>query len=101
MLRAPRGFSTSARVHPSFLPHLRRSGRMPFRWLKPLAALSVAGFAAKTYVDGDGAHAASRQQAERDDAELRRRNDALMDVYGDRSSLDALEKAVEYYEKRR
>ncbi|KAL3961543.1 hypothetical protein ACCO45_003066 [Purpureocillium lilacinum] len=48
-----------------------------------------------------GARDAWLLAAERDAAEQQRRNNALMDVYGDRSSLEALEKAVEFYEKRR
>lgn len=38
--------------------------------------------------------------AERDAAELQRRNNALLDVYGDRSSLEELEKAIQFYEKK-
>lgn len=49
----------------------------------------------------DGAAARRAVQAERDDDETRRRNNALMDVYGDRSSLEELERAVQHYEKRR
>ena len=30
-----------------------------------------------------------------------RRNEALLDQYGDRDSLESLEKAVQFYEKRR
>ncbi|PWI69300.1 hypothetical protein PCL_00947 [Purpureocillium lilacinum] len=102
MYRAPRSFSTSARVHPSFLPHLRHSRHMPFRWLKPILAVSIVGLAVKTYADVAGRRRDARLlAAERDAAEQQRRNNALMDVYGDRSSLEALEKAVEFYEKRR
>ncbi|KAJ6445505.1 fructose-bisphosphate aldolase [Purpureocillium lavendulum] len=102
MYRGPRSFSTSARVHPSFLPHLRHSRHMSFRWLKPIIAVSVAGFAVKAYVDAAGRRRAAQMlAAERDAAERLRRDNALLDVYGDRSSLEALEKAVEFYEKRR
>lgn len=38
--------------------------------------------------------------AEKDATELQRRNNALLDVYGDRSSLEELEKAVQFYEKK-
>ena len=41
MNRVPRSFSTSARVHPSFLPHLRHSRRMPFRWYVALPVCAL------------------------------------------------------------
>lgn len=37
---------------------------------------------------------------EREAATRKQRNEMLMDMYGDRSSLDELEKAIEFYEKR-
>ncbi|OAQ91438.1 hypothetical protein VFPFJ_03178 [Purpureocillium lilacinum] len=70
--------------------------------LKPILAVSIVGLAVKTYADVAGRRRDARLlAAERDAAEQQRRNNALMDVYGDRSSLEALEKAVEFYEKRR
>ncbi|KAM4066994.1 hypothetical protein HRG_001004 [Hirsutella rhossiliensis] len=101
MFRAPRSFSTSARVHPSFLPHLRNSRRMPYRWFVSVAAISGAAYAAKGWLDRAGARRSQdAERAERDAAERQRRNDALMDVYGDRSNLEALEQAVKFYEKK-
>lgn len=38
--------------------------------------------------------------AEKDAAERQRRHNALLDVYGDRSTLEELEKAVQFYEKK-
>ncbi|GJN72804.1 hypothetical protein PLIIFM63780_006869 [Purpureocillium lilacinum] len=70
--------------------------------LKPILAVSIVGLAVKTYADVAGRRRDARLlAAERDAAEQQRRNNDLMDVYGDRSSLEALEKAVEFYEKRR
>lgn len=38
--------------------------------------------------------------AEKDFAETQRRNSALLDAYGDRSSLEELERAKRFYEKK-
>ncbi|PHH92064.1 hypothetical protein CDD83_9090 [Cordyceps sp. RAO-2017] len=74
---------------------------MPFRWFVSIAALSGAAFAAKVWLDGAVERRdENAQRAEREAAERQRRNDALMDVYGDRSSLAALEQAVKFYEKK-
>ncbi|KJZ73272.1 hypothetical protein HIM_07276 [Hirsutella minnesotensis 3608] len=101
MFRTPRSFSTSARVHPSFLPHLRNSRRRPFRWAISGVALTVAAYASKRWLDSSSErHAEHAERAEREAADLQRRNDALLDVYGDRSSLEALEQAVQFYEKK-
>lgn len=43
---------------------------------------------------------AQMEATERENIAYRERNEALMNMYGDRSSLDELEKAVQYYEKR-
>jgi hypothetical protein len=43
---------------------------------------------------------AQMEATERENAAYRERNEALMNMYGDRSSLDELEKAVQFYEKR-
>lgn len=64
----------------------------------PLAAVSGAALATKGFLDRAGKH--RKESAECDAAELERRNDALMDVYGDRSSLEALERAVQFYENK-
>lgn len=64
-----------------------------------VAAISGVAYAAKGWVDR--AALRRRQDEERDAADRQRRNDALMDVYGDRSSLEALEQAVKFYEDKR
>ncbi|PFH55743.1 hypothetical protein XA68_17691 [Ophiocordyceps unilateralis] len=93
-------------MFPTRLGHLRGGvpssppprWRMASRWfiLPFIAASSLV--AAKMYVEG--ASERRRQVAEDEAAEQRRRNESLMDVYGDRSSLQALEEAVKFYEKR-
>ncbi|EXV01126.1 hypothetical protein X797_005699 [Metarhizium robertsii] len=96
-----RVFSTSARVHPSILPHLRQSRRPPFRWLKAALVLCGAGYIANVYIGRvRERRIADIVAAETKAAELQRRNNALLDVYGDRSSLEELEKAVQFYEKK-
>ncbi|KAF7544005.1 hypothetical protein G7Z17_g10295 [Cylindrodendrum hubeiense] len=102
MMHVPRQpFSTAARIHPNIVPHLRPRRRMPTGWVKPVAAVVVVGYGVKTYLD----MAQNRRQAqieymEREAASHKQRNEMLMDMYGDRSSLDELEKAIEFYEKR-
>ncbi|KAM5354375.1 hypothetical protein ACJ41O_001024 [Fusarium nematophilum] len=102
MMRVPRqSFSTAARVHPNIVPHLRPRRRMSFGWVKPVAAVVVVGFGAKTYLGMAHTRRLAQIEAmERENAAMRARNEALMNMYGDRSSLDELEKAVEFYEKR-
>lgn len=74
---------------------------MRFGWLKPVAGVVVVGYGVKTYLD----MAQQRRQAqieymEREHAAQRQQNEMLMEMYGDRSSLDELEKAIKFYEKR-
>lgn len=75
-----------------------------------MAALVSAGVAAKVYTTTQSNSSSSStterrrniadiQADERYDAERRRQN-ALMDEYGARDSLEELEKAVRFYEKR-
>lgn len=102
MHRTPRQpFSTAARIHPNIVPHLRPRRKMPIGWMKPVAGVLAVGYGVKTYLD----MAQRRRQAqveymEREHAAMKERNEMLMEMYGDRSSLDSLEKAVEFYEKR-
>ncbi|XWW96003.1 hypothetical protein V2A60_003973 [Cordyceps javanica] len=100
MSAAPRPFSTSTRVHPNILPHLHTTPRRsPMRWTPTIVGLSIVGYGAKLYIDS------VREQRERvlearyqEDRERQRRNDLLLDVYGDRESLEGLEKAIQFYE---
>ncbi|KAF4467434.1 hypothetical protein FALBO_5687 [Fusarium albosuccineum] len=103
MMRAPRqSFSTAARIHPNIVPHLQPKRRMPFgRWVKPVAAVAVVGYGAKTYLEmAQTRRIAQIEAMERENAAFRERNETLMNMYGDRSSLNELEKAIEFYEKR-
>jgi hypothetical protein len=43
----------------------------------------------------------AHSQALEDEAALQRRNEMLLDEYGDRSDLQALEKAVQFYETKK
>ncbi|KAH7235281.1 hypothetical protein FSOLCH5_009019 [Fusarium solani] len=103
MIQVPRqSFSTAARVHPNIVPHLRPQRRMPFgRWVKPVGAVLVVGYGVKTYLDMVQTRRMAQIEAmERENAAFRERNETLMNMYGDRSSLNELEKAIEFYEKR-
>lgn len=69
---------------------------------KPVAALLSVGIAFRLYTNSNTrrlTHVAEVQAEERYDAERRRQN-ALMDEYGGRDSLEELERAVQFYEKR-
>ncbi|KAM0555725.1 hypothetical protein ACHAPJ_006116 [Fusarium lateritium] len=103
MMRVPRqSFSTAARIHPNIVPHLRPQKRMSFgKWVKPVAAVTAIGYGAKLSLEMAATRRIAQIEAmERENAAYRERNEALMNMYGDRSSLEELEKAVQYYEKR-
>lgn len=69
--------------------------------VKPVAAVVVVGYGVKTYLDmAQNRRRAQMEYMEREAATRKQRNEMLMDMYGDRSSLDELEKAIEFYEKR-
>ncbi|KAK4159807.1 hypothetical protein QBC43DRAFT_293561 [Cladorrhinum sp. PSN259] len=94
--------STSARVYPPYLPYLTTAAARPspvaknIRWLPPLAGVVAAGYAVVSY---RGAQI-EKQMAAAEQADLarRRNNMALADAYGDRSSLEELERAMRVYE---
>ncbi|KAF5623900.1 hypothetical protein F52700_9916 [Fusarium sp. NRRL 52700] len=103
MMRVPRqSFSTAARIHPNIVPHLRPQKRMSLgKLVKPVAAVVAIGYGAKLSLEmAQRRRIAQMEAMERENAAYRERNEALMNMYGDRSSLDELEKAVQYYEKR-
>jgi hypothetical protein len=71
---------------------------LPLKWVAPATAIVCVGFAAhsiRQYI------AESRQSAAAMDAEAeaarRRREQSIMDMYGDRTSLADLERASELY----
>jgi hypothetical protein len=66
--------------------------------LTTVAAVAVATYAAKTYYDR--ALELSAQRRNDSYREQQARNEQLMDMYGDRSNLEALERAVQHYEKK-
>lgn len=63
-----------------------------------VAAVVVAAYGAKTYYD----KTVETVEQRRNDSyrEQQSRNERLLDVYGDRSSLEELEKAIQHYEKK-
>lgn len=60
----------------------------------------VAGYGIQTYARRVSDARMAAAEAEAEDAARRRRNEALMDEFGGRSSLQELEKAVQFYEKK-
>ncbi|KAK4189416.1 hypothetical protein QBC35DRAFT_380348 [Podospora australis] len=93
--------STSARVHPSYLPYIHTAAtKSPvsrgMKWVPPLVGVMAAGYAVASYRQVQ----VSKQvmAAEAADLERRRKNLALADAYGDRSSLEELERAMRVYE---
>ncbi|UKZ83114.1 hypothetical protein TrVFT333_010917 [Trichoderma virens FT-333] len=95
-----RGFSTAARVHPPFLPHLRPSPRRaPIRrWLKTAVVITAVGYASKSYIDTTRAQRRATALALEHDSLERQR---IMDnMYGGRESLEDLEKGLAEYGKR-
>ncbi|KAH7310414.1 hypothetical protein B0I35DRAFT_481737 [Stachybotrys elegans] len=102
MDHAPQPFSISTRVHPAILPHLGQpKPPMPMTpWVRTVAVASVLAYGAKVCVDMAAERRSSQARALEDDAARRRRNEMLMNEYGDRSSLAELERAVQFYEKK-
>jgi hypothetical protein len=66
--------------------------------LTTVAAVAVAAYGAKTYYDR--AVEVSAQRRNDSYREQQARNEQLMDMYGDRTSLAELERAVSHYEKK-
>ncbi|KAI0594513.1 hypothetical protein F4775DRAFT_427935 [Biscogniauxia sp. FL1348] len=89
---AARPFSTTTQVYPAYLPTLHKSGRME----KKLATATVAavgiGYGLARYKQAQ-AQAQVEQQKQK-----QKRSEAMMNAYGDRSSLAELEAAVQAYD---
>ncbi|KAJ0329404.1 hypothetical protein COL5a_003960 [Colletotrichum fioriniae] len=69
------------------------------RWIPPTVAVAAVGYGLNAYREGmverrQAKNAAAEKQAIED----RKRAAKLMDAYGDRSSLEELEKAMAVYE---
>ncbi|KAI1485572.1 hypothetical protein F5X96DRAFT_674494 [Biscogniauxia mediterranea] len=89
---ASRPFSTTTQVYPAYLPTLHKTGRME----KKLATAAVAavgiGYGLARYKQSQSQ---SQSQSEQ---QKQKRSEALMNAYGDRSSLAELEAAVQAYD---
>lgn len=64
-------------------------------------AVIGAGYAAANYRQAHAEAALNRAEEEQAEAERRRRDAALAEAYGDRSSLEELQRAIEVYEAQR
>ncbi|KAF4313886.1 hypothetical protein GTA08_BOTSDO00389 [Botryosphaeria dothidea] len=112
---APRPFTTSARVHPAlpvFHPHnpiasTMQSSAAPAsrarfgRFFLPVTGLLFIGVAATSYLDRRYSPTRAPQGLSSPEARAlaqREQNAALMNSYGDRSSLEDLQRAMEIYE---
>lgn len=96
-------FSTAAKVHPSFLPRLHETSAAPPRFRRN-ATIGAAG-AVLLYAAVSATRAVNERREEvaesqRRDMERQREQQLLMDQYGDRESLEALEKAISHYGKK-
>ncbi|KAB5554623.1 hypothetical protein GE09DRAFT_1058925 [Coniochaeta sp. 2T2.1] len=94
-------FSTSARVHPSYLPsyiHTASKSAKAAKWIPPALAVAAVGYGVSAY--RQQAQQIDQMPAASDAAERRRRQAALVldDAYGDRTSLEGLERAMRVYE---
>lgn len=69
------------------------------RWAPTIVGLSIVGYGVKVYINTVREKRERTLEAQyREDRERQRRNDMLLDVYGDRESLEGLEKAIQFYE---
>ncbi|KAJ2902656.1 hypothetical protein MKZ38_000241 [Zalerion maritima] len=103
MLRPARQFHhiTTTKVYPAYLPYLHASKGLSRRWIAPTFVLAAVGlgitFLRTTRREQVDRMVAARQQ---ESEHLKLRTKLLQDAYGDRTSLDELEKAIEVYETR-
>ncbi|OAA40543.1 histone-lysine N-methyltransferase [Beauveria brongniartii RCEF 3172] len=64
-----------------------------------VVGLAIVGYGAKVYIDRiRGKRERMLEARYQEDRERQQRNDMLLDVYGDRESLEGLEKAIQFYE---
>ncbi|TKW49959.1 hypothetical protein CTA1_11194 [Colletotrichum tanaceti] len=95
--QASRTFSTNARMPSIYFMQTPR--RIVMRWIPPTVAVVAVGYGLNVYREGMVQRRLARTAAaEKQAIEDRKRATMLMDAYGDRSSLEALEKAMEVYE---
>ncbi|KAI1639251.1 hypothetical protein F4809DRAFT_156726 [Biscogniauxia mediterranea] len=95
---ASRPFSTTTQVYPAYLPTLHKTGRME----KKLATAAVAavgiGYGLARYKQTQAQSQSQSQQSEQQKQKQEKRSEAMMNAYGDRSSLAELEAAVQAYD---
>ncbi|EOD46389.1 hypothetical protein GTA08_BOTSDO00389 [Neofusicoccum parvum] len=108
---APRPFTTSARVHPAlptFDPHTiaKMQSSAPAsrarlgKFFLPVTGILFVGVAASSYLDRrySATRSSGLSAAEARALHQREQNAALMSAYGDRSSVEDLQRAMELYE---
>ncbi|OJD30246.1 set domain protein [Diplodia corticola] len=111
---APRPFTTSARVHPAIpvsfhqphhhLPKMTSPAQSTARlgrWFLPVTGLLFLGAAATSYLDRrfvQGSYTPGLSATEQRALRQREQNAALMSAYGDRESLEDVQRAMELYE---
>ncbi|KAI0970026.1 hypothetical protein F4678DRAFT_462830 [Xylaria arbuscula] len=93
-----RPFSTTSHVYPSHLPTLYKSGRMEKKFATATAAVVGIGYGMIKYKEYQEQHQYNNAETE---AASKRRTEAVMNAYADRSSLAELEAAVQAYETHR
>ncbi|KAI2611930.1 hypothetical protein GGR54DRAFT_616521 [Hypoxylon sp. NC1633] len=115
-LSSPRPFSATSPVHPSYLPALHRSSRIERRIATATIAAVGIGYGLAKYKALQAEqwqqqqHHVQEQQSFRNAdataamvpvATISKKNEAVENAYGDRTSLAELEAAVVAYEARR
>ncbi|CAN8101726.1 unnamed protein product [Discula destructiva] len=101
-----RAISASARVYPPIPPmpntsaFAGRRGLANVRWVPTIFALVSIGYGVSVY-RRDGGHYVDTADRDRMEVERRQREAVMMDAYGDKSSLEDLEKAMAFYESQR
>ncbi|KAF9637486.1 hypothetical protein BFW01_g8382 [Lasiodiplodia theobromae] len=108
---APRPFTTSARVHPALSFHQPHHAPLPKmtapapasrlgRFFLPVTGLLFIGAAATNYLDKrySPTHTTGLSATEARALRQREQNAALMSAYGDRESLEDVQRAMELYE---
>ncbi|KAL0263076.1 hypothetical protein SLS55_002052 [Diplodia seriata] len=109
---APRPFTTSARVHPAIpisfhQPHHhmpKMTSPAPARlgrWFLPVTGLLFVGAAATSYLDrrfASTSYTPGLSATEARALRQREQNAALMSAYGNRDSLEDVQRAMELYE---
>ncbi|OLN88182.1 hypothetical protein CCHL11_00116 [Colletotrichum chlorophyti] len=95
--QASRAFSTNAGAPPSYF--LQTPRRLAMRWIPSTVAVVAVGYGLNAYRESMvQRRLAMAAEAEKQAIEDRKRAAKLLDAYGDRSSLEELEKAMQVYE---